>query len=666
MGKKFVYDKGPEIKTGEGKNITYSVFFDGTQNNKTNTEAGTERRDKIEQQGNNEYKKRFQFLAQEETPPVETSAPNNEPIYNLGEIQEVVVTAYTEKGDSYENDYTNVARLFYSYKEIAGIQEPIYIEGVGTEDNKEDDMAAVGTGVFSTSVRAKARKACDKILEKLKLILDPIKNPKDKFINTLTIDVYGFSRGATTARYFTHFVTCTDTEQEKSKYYENHDISKEVMPIIDNIKESCQKNFKFWDNEALSKWEKTKLLTAAVAKTEAELIIAAAKLYSKVNNAYKEKLHSYFQQQLKSAGIKVNHINVRFLGLFDTVSSYGLFHDNDVADLSLDAVNKAQKVVHLAAADEYRKNFALTNIQNAGFKGIELLLPGVHCDVGGAYVNTAYEKTAFYITSLYDEEGIAPSNIVLGPVGSLIKEALEPNAKKFRNKLIDEGWLQSNQWEFVYKNWLGSGAKAVQSVILTGVLQTIIRRLPNVKGAKYLKEINDKMLEGLQIGLPPFGILYGHRLLSNKYTFIPLEMMADFSIEMNVPINKGYFASKGWTISGDLQYTKNSLTKYKNAVVNLRSNLKKEHDKEEIERMNRDGILEEAGGFIEDIFTSDKLKKYIKQSKKISYKDYLTNKKELHHLRNNYLHWSAKSDSIGLDPVTRSHKFEKTREIYNG
>ena len=150
MGKKFVYDKGPEIKTGEGKNITYSVFFDGTQNNKTNTEAGTERRDKIEQQGNNEYKKRFQFLAQEETPPVETSAPNNEPIYNLGEIQEVVVTAYTEKGDSYENDYTNVARLFYSYKEIAGIQEPIYIEGVGTEDNKEDDMAAVGTGVFST------------------------------------------------------------------------------------------------------------------------------------------------------------------------------------------------------------------------------------------------------------------------------------------------------------------------------------------------------------------------------------------------------------------------------------------------------------------------------------------------------------------------------------
>ena len=37
-GKKFVYDKGIEAKIGEGKNITYSIFFDGTQNNKKNTE----------------------------------------------------------------------------------------------------------------------------------------------------------------------------------------------------------------------------------------------------------------------------------------------------------------------------------------------------------------------------------------------------------------------------------------------------------------------------------------------------------------------------------------------------------------------------------------------------------------------------------------------------
>lgn len=693
-GKKFVYDKGREENFTDGDNLIFSVFFDGTQNNKTNTEIGEMRRDEIERRGNESYKRRFHFLAEDPIP--ERSIPSNEPIYEGGTLKGVKIVGLKEAGDSYENDYTNVARLWKSYKEIEGVQIPIYIEGVGTTDGKKpnepsieikkkfykdkndkdiengtdeqlvldaaDDMAAVGTGVFSTSVRAKARKACDKILEKL----DKYKHSSKYFISTLTIDVYGFSRGATTARYFTHFVTCTDTEKEKSKYYENHDISKEVMPIIDHIKDSCSRNFEFWDDETLSKIDKAKKLQFAVVKTEAELIKAAAELYDVVERAYTEELHDYFQQQLKNAGIKVNHINVRFLGLFDTVSSYGLFHDNDVSDLSLDAVNKAQKVIHLAAADEYRKNFALTNIQKAGFKGIELLLPGVHCDVGGAYVNTAYERTAFYITSLYDEEGIAPSNILLGPVGSWIKEALEPNAKKFRNKLIEEGWLQSNQWEFVYKGWLGGGTKAAQSVILTGVIQTIIKNLPNARGINYLKEINEKMFEGMQIGLPPFGILYGHRLLSNKYTFIPLEIMADFSLEMNVPINKSYFASQGWSVTSDLEYTKNRLTQYKNAVVNLRDDLKSEHDKEEIERIKRDSVLKEFGGFITDKITSDKQKKYIKKTKNISYKDFLTNDKELHHLRNNYLHWSAKSDSFGLDPITRSHKFEKTRVIYNG
>ena len=132
MEKKFVYDKGPAIKTGEGKNITYSVFFDGTQNNKKNTEIGKMRRDEIERRGNESYKRRYQFLAEDPIP--EPTIPSNEPIYEGGTIEEVKIVGLIEAGDSYENDYTNVARLFYSYKEIEDIQEPIYIEGVGTTD----------------------------------------------------------------------------------------------------------------------------------------------------------------------------------------------------------------------------------------------------------------------------------------------------------------------------------------------------------------------------------------------------------------------------------------------------------------------------------------------------------------------------------------------------
>ena len=70
-------------------------------------------------------------------------------------------------------------------------------------------------------------------------------------------------------------------------------------------------------------------------------------------------------------------INVRFLGLFDTVSSYGLNHKNDVDFLRLKIpTGFVRKTVHLVAADEYRSNFSLTNIASAGKKGTEIILPG--------------------------------------------------------------------------------------------------------------------------------------------------------------------------------------------------------------------------------------------------------------------------------------------------
>lgn len=79
---------------------------------------------------------------------------------------------------------------------------------------------------------------------------------------------------------------------------------------------------------------------------------------------------------------------VKFVGLFDTVSSVtslsSLF-SGDVKALSLDAIKSAQKVVQLAAADEYREHFPLTDISSAGAKGTQLFFPGAHADIGGGY-----------------------------------------------------------------------------------------------------------------------------------------------------------------------------------------------------------------------------------------------------------------------------------------
>lgn len=93
-------------------------------------------------------------------------------------------------------------------------------------------------------------------------------------------------------------------------------------------------------------------------------------------------------------------ITYKFVGLFDTVSSYepeGVFgkygsaakhnFDNDVKELGLQLGDIAKKVIHLTAGNEYRENFSLTTIASsiAAGVGFELQLPGAHSDIGGGY-----------------------------------------------------------------------------------------------------------------------------------------------------------------------------------------------------------------------------------------------------------------------------------------
>jgi hypothetical protein len=92
------------------------------------------------------------------------------------------------------------------------------------------------------------------------------------------------------------------------------------------------------------------------------------------------------QPRIEAQGHPVEQLAVNFIGLFDTVASYGLKHTNDTSDLSLDAIRAAQKVVQFAAAEEHRENFRLTNIASAA-GGVEIYLPGVHSDIGGGYTD---------------------------------------------------------------------------------------------------------------------------------------------------------------------------------------------------------------------------------------------------------------------------------------
>lgn len=80
----------------------------------------------------------------------------------------------------------------------------------------------------------------------------------------------------------------------------------------------------------------------------------------------------------------------KFLGIFDTVASFGLPATNlDTSDVCLDVPLCVEKVRHFVAAHELRFSFPLDTIRANGKypagDRLERVYPGVHSDVGGGY-----------------------------------------------------------------------------------------------------------------------------------------------------------------------------------------------------------------------------------------------------------------------------------------
>jgi len=96
---------------------------------------------------------------------------------------------------------------------------------------------------------------------------------------------------------------------------------------------------------------------------------------------------------LRGVGIPADVVlEVRFLGLFDTVGSFFWPGDSDDGHFNLNLHGgSAQRVVHYTARHEIRFNFPLSSLQdgNGRMPGnfSEIVLPGVHADIGGGYEN---------------------------------------------------------------------------------------------------------------------------------------------------------------------------------------------------------------------------------------------------------------------------------------
>ena len=244
------------------------------------------------------------------------------------------IAAFNKEEDvSYLNDESNVSRLERFYKTDDTEALKVYVEGIGTDNFEGDAFLSKTMGAFSRGIGDKVNKACKTIVDKLEAL--KYEDFSDKSIDTLQFDVYGFSRGAAAARHFIYQVMRTDTFTLEQDIITGFTIDKHPK-------------------------------------------------------------RGYLGQYLHNK-VSVYKVKIRFVGLYETVASYGVIHWNDVIQLKLDKLNHAEKVVHITAQDEIRENFSLIDITSAYQKGLTITMPGVHSDIGGGYEeNIKQEKVLLW------------------------------------------------------------------------------------------------------------------------------------------------------------------------------------------------------------------------------------------------------------------------------
>ncbi|WP_170930081.1 DUF2235 domain-containing protein, partial [Pseudomonas sp. R5(2017)] len=261
------------------------------------------------------------------------------PDVNLQEMAEEIRKycasyGYDGKGsspdNSYGNDVSNVARLYDLYinqsdEEIPADAEmasvSIYVDGIGTSSTGEDSIYSQGTGLGAQGVRTRVEETSGQFLKTIRTFQD---NNPDKRIKKVEFDIFGFSRGAAAAR----------------------DFANEVM-----------------------KGQESVLAKALPAGSPA--------------------LTASFQWSAKS------DVSINFIGIYDTVAAIanpllGDFTGHNARNPGINIAlppGIAKKIVHLVARNERRYNFSLNSAGSA-----DIIMPGVHSDLGGGYLPKATER----------------------------------------------------------------------------------------------------------------------------------------------------------------------------------------------------------------------------------------------------------------------------------
>lgn len=200
-------------------NLTVGMFFDGTGNNRENTESRL-----LDE-------KKQQALANGDKSPLSVDEEKKANKYRGQSWNPFKDEQVKKRSDSssYENDYSNVSRLEEYYDENRDTDmhkyKKVYVEGIGTANGGDDGMIGSATGwdgiLFAKGINGKVRKGCEVLVnERISLL-------EIKKINTLIVDAYGFSRGAAAARHFLSVISKKKGDLKKNasdeddrEYYE--------------------------------------------------------------------------------------------------------------------------------------------------------------------------------------------------------------------------------------------------------------------------------------------------------------------------------------------------------------------------------------------------------------------------------------------------------------
>jgi len=293
---------------------------------------------------------------------------------------------------SYFSDKTNIVKLYDMYKDDKDdknnkIKEPtisrfkLYESGAGTSNpsntNKYegDSRLGLGFGMGVTGIEGYIFHALQKMITQLR-------EDKYYYVDELVLDVFGFSRGAATARHFVNtLLKDTDVIKGGRKYSVKPESEKDIF-------------FNYFGKEGYEEIGGKYFFNPL--RIDIENDIPSDKQHS--HHGLNIKDNPYYEQK----EVTIKKISIRFVGLYDTVSHFGLIQSNDFKDLNLNLLinkDKIGQVVHLMADDEFRYNFDATSIFEDTNKEIykkdgnfeEFYLPGAHSDLGGGYVDNERE-----------------------------------------------------------------------------------------------------------------------------------------------------------------------------------------------------------------------------------------------------------------------------------